>query len=144
MDNSIPTNFVPKHGGGLLRRFPPGVSGNPGGRPRGLMHEVQRQFPRDGQKLVKGLRLIAFGTAKQRRRFFGEAVKVTAHERLRAMELLSNRGWGTPHVLEDDLPFVPTGTGGPHLIFNIPRPPKELEGQKVVVDALATTPESEK
>lgn len=134
--------FVPEHGRGLLRPWQPGESGNPGGRPKGLMARVQTKLgkDRDGKKLVDGLYVIAFGTADQREKFFKEPVEVTAKERLRAMELLADRGWGRPYVPEDDTPFMPTTGAGPTLVFNIPRPPKELEGRTTVeVDPAETS-----
>jgi hypothetical protein len=39
----------------------------------------------------------------------------------------------------DDVPPPPAIGAGPQIIFNIPRPQRELEGQIVVVDALRAT-----
>jgi hypothetical protein len=126
---------MPQRHGGVLRPFPPDVSGNPGGRPKGMMARVQGSCGRDRKKLVDALLAIAFGTDEQLEKVFHRKnLEVT--DRLRAVELLADRGWGRPSVLEDDMPFVPaTGTGGGvTLEFHILRPPKELEGRTTVYD----------
>ena len=45
---------------------------------------------------MKGLVLIAWGTAKQREKFFGEPVAVSARDRLEAMVELRDSGPGRP------------------------------------------------
>lgn len=125
--------LVPQPQGGALRRFPPGVSGNPGGRPAGLMAYVQRKAGRDGRKLADMLFALAIGTDAQRDKYF-KGMEIRVRDVMRAGEILLDRGWGRPFVPEDDIPFVPqAGSAGPVLEFRIPRPAKELEGRTVVV-----------
>lgn len=53
--------------------------------------------------------------------------------------LLIQLRYGRPRPAdEDDLPFAPGGSGdaGPQIIFNLPRPPAELEGRCTVVGAV--------
>jgi hypothetical protein len=109
------------------------------------MSLVQRRSGRDGRKLVDALFAVAFGTPDQVEKVFHDKhLDITMKDRLRAIELLLDRGWGKPFVPEDDTPFIQTSGAGPTLVFNIPRPARELEGQNTVVDALnAPAPESE-
>lgn len=48
---------VPVHGNGVLQTFPPGVSGNPGGRPKHtpLMDSLRRMADSDPDAVAKGL-----------------------------------------------------------------------------------------
>ena len=50
----------------------------------------------DYRKLVRAFVLIAWGTAKQREKFFGEPVAVSARDRLEAMVELRDSGPGRP------------------------------------------------
>jgi len=69
------------------RPFQPGVSGNPGGRPRGLASRI-RGATRDGADLV------TFAMDVLNAKIPG----VTMRDRLEALQWLSDRGWGKPTV----------------------------------------------
>ena len=78
-------------------RFRQGLSGNPGVRPKGFVGRIKTACGGDDyRKLVKGFAVIAFGTAKQREKFFGEPVEVSARDRLAAMVELRDSGPGRP------------------------------------------------
>ena len=76
--------------------FKKGRSGNPGGRPKGLAETVRTLVGQDGRKLVDANMLLAWGSAEDRRVFFGESVKVQPKDRQAAIEWLGERGWGKP------------------------------------------------
>src|SRR5687767_3729754 len=65
-------------------KFQPGQSGNPGGRPKGFATKIKELCGDDYEKIAKGFYLIAFGTATERKAFFGEAVKVATKDRIAA------------------------------------------------------------
>lgn len=87
--------------GGPGRPWKPGESGNPGGRPKGFSAFVRAKVGDSGEKLVEAALLIASGKPKERQAFFGENVRVTARERMLAVEYLTDRGWGkAPQTVE--------------------------------------------
>lgn len=89
-------------------RFKPGVSGNPGGRPKGLAAALRAKYGPDAQKLVSELEKIAF--AKE---------GVPPRVRVDAIRELLNRHSGKPPdivKLEDD-----DGTGLPAAVTFIIR-----------------------
>jgi hypothetical protein len=94
-------------GGVTGRGFRPGQSGNPGGRPKGLAEEVRAQI---GERdLVMAMVLILRGTPEQRRKFFGDSVKVSTKDRLEAADWLGIRGHGKPKdtlAIEDAIPVL--------------------------------------
>ena len=81
-------------GRGADGRFRNGVSGN--GRPADVGRIKPATGGDDYPKLVKGFAVIAFGTAKQREKFFGEPVEVSTRDRLAAMTELRDSGPGRP------------------------------------------------
>ena len=86
---------MPRPGG----RWRPGESGNISGRPKGLVAAVQEKAGKDGNKLVEGLWLLAYGTPAAREAHFGEAVSVSTKDRLLAISQLLDRGWGRAPML---------------------------------------------
>jgi len=80
------------HNGTETGRFPRGVSGNPGGRPRGLARETRTQVGADGEAIITFWLSI-----------MNDETTRTA-DRLEASRLLAERGCGKPpaQVLEDD------------------------------------------
>jgi len=80
----------------------PGQSGNPSGRPKGtreLSHLVL-EVTNDGKELVDALVAIARGTLPEI--LSGKATKeVTVKDRLRAIEMLLDRGYGKPPATLD-------------------------------------------
>ncbi len=65
------------------RRFKPGQSGNPGGKPKGFGALI-RQESKDGAELVRTALAILRNT------------KAANRDRLKAAEFLADRGWGKP------------------------------------------------
>ena len=62
--------------------FQPGVSGNPGGRPRGLARQVRELVGEDGEAIATFLLTVMSDEAERTR------------DRLEAARLLADRGWG--------------------------------------------------
>lgn len=94
------------------------------------MARVHSRCGRDGRKLVDALYVMALGTAEQRRDLFGEDVRVTARDRLAAIAVLFDRGWGRPRAAED----FSAGETRREVIIRIPQPLAELEGRTVEFD----------
>jgi hypothetical protein len=92
-----------------LRPFRGGVSGNPGGRPKGFTACLKERCGDDYERVADGLYFIAFGTATERRKFFGEPVTVTTRERLTAIIELRDSGPERPAqtIARDEHPAVP-------------------------------------
>jgi hypothetical protein len=72
-----------RHGSG---RFPKGVSGNPGGRPKGLSRATRELVGDDGMPIVELWWRIAQDPMQRTR------------DRLEASKLLADRGWGKAAV----------------------------------------------
>lgn len=64
------------------RPFAKGVSGNPGGRPKGLHRRVRKAVGDDGEKLVEFMVSVLDDEGASRR------------DRMQACEWLADRGWG--------------------------------------------------
>jgi Family of unknown function (DUF5681) len=73
-------------GGITGKGFRPGQSGNPGGRPKGLAKATRELVGEDGQMLVELWISIAMDPMRR------------DADRLRASELLADRGWGKAPV----------------------------------------------
>ena len=70
---------------------------NPGGRPKGFAARIQQLCGgKDYPKIADGYYLIALGTAKQRTEFFGEPVRVSVSDRIKALTELRDSGPGKP------------------------------------------------
>ena len=80
---------APRRGGITGRGFLPGHTGNPGGRPKGSREllTLVRESTRDGRTLVDFLVQVAEGKPVMGR-------KPTLADRMRASEILLDRGWG--------------------------------------------------
>ena len=77
-------------------RFPPGVSGNPGGRPKGLARRVRELVGDDGQRLAEVFLAVLDDPAS------------SVRERMEAATWLADRGWGRPTTVvsgEGDAPL---------------------------------------
>ena len=78
-----------------LKPFPPGVSGNPGGRAKGLQRRVRELCGDDGDKLATFLLGVLNGQ------------KEKTSDRLEAAKILLERGWGkAPIAIETDSPAL--------------------------------------
>lgn len=67
------------------RPFPPGVSGNPGGRPKGLVRTIREQT-RDGAELVEFMLEV----------FRGQFRRATLKDRIASATWLADRCYGRP------------------------------------------------
>lgn len=74
--------------------FLPGVSGNPGGRPKGLGNSVRAKVGEDGGKIVDALWFLATATPASIEKKYG--AKPTIRDRVSALESLADRGFGKP------------------------------------------------
>lgn len=83
----------PESGTGQFRK---GVSGNPGGRPKGVAAAVQARAGKDGAALIDALFSMAVGRAKDHKRIFGQALKPSVRDRRECLIALLDRGFGKP------------------------------------------------
>lgn len=77
--------------------FHKGQSGNPGGRPKGLATAIRQRYGEDGGQLVACLERYAFD----------RRLKCSHRERLTAISMLLDRGWGKPAQLLTGDPDTP-------------------------------------
>lgn len=78
-------------------QFKPGQpSANPGGRPKGFATKIKELCGENYEQIALGLYLIAKGTAAQRKKFFGEDIKVDTKDRVAALRELRDSGPGRP------------------------------------------------
>lgn len=121
-----------------LKPFKPGQSGNPGGRPKGFAYRIKKRCGKEGQKLVEGWTLIAWGSDAECEKFFGCKMVRTVRDRHDAMVELANRGFGRPLTLQPDDPI----DKATEVIINLPQPPSELVGRRVVTGMFRVEEES--
>jgi hypothetical protein len=79
-----------------LRPFKKGESGNPKGRPPGVVAEIKRLAGKDGRKLVAVLYTIACADDEVFVKMFGDKAKRTIHDRREAAQDLLDRLHGRP------------------------------------------------
>jgi len=97
--------------GSQATQFQPGQSGNPGGRPKGFATKIKELCGDDYEKIAKGLYLIAFGKASERREFFGDdKMRVTTRDRIAAAVALRDSGPGRPVQALEHRGDVPAAT----------------------------------
>lgn len=72
--------------------FKPGVSGNPGGRPKGMSLAVRAKVGDDGAEIVNALWFLATATPDEIEERYGS--KPTIRDRVTALESLADRGFG--------------------------------------------------
>ena len=77
------------------RPFPKGVSGNPGGRPRGFVRAI-REETADGSELVTFMLRVLRGRVRG----------VRLRDRLEAATWLADRGFGRPTLMVEPQPDV--------------------------------------
>jgi hypothetical protein len=85
------------YGPRLLRPFPKGVSGNPGGRPRGLVRSIREQT-RDGSRIVRLMVRILDG---QPVKSGGKRIWPTLQDRWDAATWLADHGFGRPSTVAE-------------------------------------------
>jgi hypothetical protein len=74
------------------KRFQPGVSGNPGGRPFGL-ERLAREATHGGETIIKFMAAVAHG--KKPKGWPANSI-VTSDQMIDANKWLATRGWGNP------------------------------------------------
>lgn len=74
--------------------YRPGQSGNPGGRPAGILAQVRRRAGESGEKIIEGFAVLAWGRADEIAAFFGDALRPTVRDRMDALRELADRGFG--------------------------------------------------
>jgi hypothetical protein len=93
---------------------------------------VPRNCGANGKKLIEALVVIALGDDKARQNLFGERTAwPTLRDRMTAIEMLLERGFGRPLQVEE-IDASAECERLPEIIINLPCSPAQMQGHRVV------------